>query len=254
MEMEIEFLGTGTSTGVPQIGCSCETCTSGDWRDKRLRASVVVRTQGKSILIDCGPDFRMQMLRASNTKLDALIITHTHYDHTGGIDDLRPYCYPNSFPVFARVEVLNDIRVRVPYCFGPNKYPGTPTFDLHEIASDPFEYEGIEIIPIEVMHTATLLINGYRIGDFAYITDAKTIDDSQLKKLKGVKVMVVNALRLSPHNSHFSLDDALKFVEKVNPERAYLTHMSHQMPPMKKAEKMLPTNVKFAYDGFIIQV
>ena len=174
--IEIEFLGTGTYTGVPVVGCQCPVCKSTDARDSRMRSSALIRTEGKTILIDCGPDFRMQMLRATDYHLDAMIATHVHYDHVGGVDDLRPYCHHlGYFPIYARSEVLKDLRMKMPYSFGANPYPGAPRFQEHKVGDEPFCCEGVMVTPLPVWH-GKLLINGYRIGDLAYITDAKTID------------------------------------------------------------------------------
>ncbi|MGN0214560.1 MAG: MBL fold metallo-hydrolase [Muribaculaceae bacterium] len=253
--MEIEFLGTGTSTGVPQIGCGCEVCRSRDPRDKRFRASAIVRTHGKAILIDCGPDFRSQILNASNHHLDALIVTHTHYDHVGGVDDLRPYCYHRTprFPIYARREVLTDLYRKMPYSFSDNPYPGAPIFDTFEIDAEPFECCGIKVVPLPVWH-GNLLINGYRMGDLAYITDAKFIPEQTLELIKGVKVLVVNALRYEEHASHMSVDAALHVVGLVKPKRAYFTHMCHQIGLHSVVNRRLPDGVELAYDGEIVKI
>ena len=252
--MELEFLGTGTSVGVPQIGCNCEVCTSHDKHDKRLRASVIVRTRGKSILIDCGPDFRTQILRATDHRLDALIITHTHYDHTGGIDDLRPYCHRDPrFPLYARAEVLRDLYSRMSYSFSEHPYPGAPVFDTYEIADKPFDCLGIKVTPLPVYH-GKLLINGYRIGDLAYITDAKYIPEETLALMRGVKVLVLNALRYSEHASHLTVDAALHIVNLVKPQRTYITHMCHQIGLHNEVNRRLPHGVELAHDGQIIRV
>lgn len=252
--MEVEFLGTGTSVGVPMIGCNCEVCKSEDRYDKRLRASVIVRTRGKSILIDCGPDFRTQILRATDQRIDALLMTHTHYDHTGGVDDLRPYCYRTPrFPIYARADVLGDLYKRMSYSFSKNPYPGAPVFDTFEIASEPFVCCGINVIPLPVWH-GKLLINGYRIGDLAYVTDAKYIPEETLNCMRGVKVLVVNALRYDEHQSHMSVRAALHIVGEVKPERAYFTHMSHQIGLHREVNKRLPKGVQLAYDGQIVKL
>lgn len=253
--MELIFLGTGTSTGVPQLMCDCETCLSVDTRDKRLRASALVKTGGLNLLIDCGPDFRAQLLALGGLQpLDALLITHSHYDHVGGVDDLRPYCSADGFPVYCRSDVAADLRARVPYCFAVNPYPGVPHYEMHEIdPSRPFYIGGTEIIPLPVSHYK-LEIVGYRIGRLAYITDAKLIPPSTVELVKGVDTLVVNALRHQPHISHFSLDDALAFIRDVSPRVAYLTHLSHQMGRYADVEPILPQGVHIAYDGLVIDI
>lgn len=251
--MTIEFLGTGTSSGVPQIGCNCAVCSSKNPKDKRLRASALVAVNGINLLIDCGPDFREQILRASSKNIDALLVTHSHYDHVGGVDDLRPYCAKGAFPIYARCDVLTDLRNRLPYCFKEHPYPGVPKFELHEIGEEPFEVGGIMVEPLPVMH-AKLPINGYRIGDMAYITDAKTISDHTLAKITGIDTLIVNSLRIKPHMSHMSLEETLSVIEKVKPRIAYLIHMSHDMGLHDKVSVQLPENVFLAYDGLTITV
>ena len=249
--MKIEFLGTGTSTGVPQIGCKCPVCTSTDPRDNRLRCSVVVETNGMRILIDCGPDFRTQILRASSTRLDALLVTHEHFDHVGGLDDLRPYCYPNPFPVFARPDVIAALKSRIPYCFGDHRYPGVPTFDLHEVHNEPFSFNGLEITPISVWH-GKIPIVGYRIKDFAYITDCKTIDAPELDKLRGVRTLVINALRYEEHPSHQSVAQALEIVRAISPTRTFLTHLAHRIGTHTQVCAALPPTVTLAHDTLVV--
>lgn len=251
--LEIEFLGTGTSTGVPSIGCNCEVCRSKDPKDNRLRASAVVRYKGLSILIDCGPDFRQQILRASSDKLDALLLTHIHYDHVGGIDDLRPYSFKRTFPIYARAEVNSQLRINLPYCFCKNPYPGVPRLELVDIATAPFMIGGVEVTPIPVMHDK-LLINGYRIGPLAYITDCSYISQEEIQKLKGIQLLVINALRHKPHHSHMSVEQALGVVEQISPHIAYFTHMSHEAGLHALAEALLPECVHFAYDTLIVRI
>lgn len=253
--MEVIFLGTGTSTGVPQIGCHCAACTSHDPRDKRLRASVLIRTdRGNNILIDCGPDFREQMLRLDSPPLSALLITHSHYDHVGGIDDLRPYCADGPFPVWCRADVERDLRARVPYCFAEHLYPGVPTYNIHTVHDDkPFSVFGDTVIPLPVMH-AHLHIVGYRIGDFAYITDCKTISDSTIALIRGVDTLVINALRHEEHMSHLNLQQALGVIKAIGPRATYLTHLAHQMGPQAEVEPTLPPGVHIAFDGLTIRV
>ena len=246
--MEILFLGTGTSTGVPQIGCHCRVCTSSDPRDMRFRASALVKVQGKNLLIDCGPDFRSQILTVDNPHIDAVLVTHSHYDHVGGFDDLRPFCADKALPVYARGDVLTDLRNRIPYCFLAHRYPGVPTFNLHEIHSEPFICEEIEIEPLPVWHYK-LPIVGYRIGNMAYITDAKTIDDATIKRIEGIDTLIINSLRIEPHMSHMSLSETLAVIECVKPRQSFLIHMSHQMGLHSEVQDMLPAGVHLAYHG-----
>lgn len=253
--MEVTFLGTGTSQGVPIITCNCEVCQSLDYHDKRLRSSIHISVQGKSLVIDSGPDFRQQMLRERIQKLDALIFTHEHKDHTAGMDDVRSFNYSQNMdmPVYADVRVINQLKQEFAYVFATKKYPGVPTVEVHEITNTPFSIDGIELTPIEVMHYK-LPVFGYRINDFAYITDAKTIDKKELKKLKGVKTLVINALQEQEHISHFTLEEALEMIKEINPETAYLTHISHRLGFHKQVQKKLPKNVFLAYDGLKIHL
>lgn len=250
--MQITFLGTGTSTGIPQIGCTCPVCTSTDPKDNRLRTSAVVSVNGKNILIDCGPDFRQQVLRAGIGRIDAVLITHIHYDHTGGIDDLRPFGGKHTLPIYLEPSVAEGIRTRLPYCFGDHLYPGVPNIRLQEIGIEPFTIENIEVTPIRVMHYK-LPILGYRIGGLVYITDALTIPDEEYAKMKQVDVLVINALRKQPHLSHQTLDEAMRVIERVQPREAYLVHMSHHMGLTAEVEKELPPHVHFAYDGLVVE-
>lgn len=252
--IRIRVLGSGTSKGVPEVGCHCDVCDSSDPRDKRLRASVLVRTHGMELMIDTSPDFREQALRADMSHLDAVLLTHTHFDHVGGIDDLRPLMIFKPMPVYLRPDVATDLRRRLDYCFREHPYPGVPKFDLHEITSDrPFHIRGLEIQPIEVMH-GKLPILGYRIGSFAYVTDAKTIDSEEKEKLYGLDALIVNALRKTDHFAHFTLEEALKLIAEVKPRRAYLTHISHELGKAADIEKELPDNVFLAYDGLEIEI
>ena len=258
--MELTFLGTGTSTGVPQLRCGCEVCRSTDPRDRRLRTSALVETGGKRILIDCGPDFREQMLRhgvrSVDDRLDALLLTHQHYDHVGGIDDLRPYCYgiEPGFPIYCQGDVVRDLRARLPYCFSEHPYPGVPRIDLHEIkAGIPFQAAGVEVLPVGVNHYL-LDILGFRIGALGYVTDAKKIPDATVEALKGVDTLVINALRHTEHLSHLSLEEALEMVRRIGPRVAYLTHISHQLGLHAEVGPALPEGVRLAYDGLKIKI
>lgn len=252
--LEIEFLGTGTSTGVPVMRCHCPVCMSDDPRDKRLRTSAIVRYQGARLLIDCGPDFRTQMLRASDDNLDAVLLTHIHFDHVAGLDDLRAYCFEKPVPLYARADVLMNLHKRIPYCFAENPYPGVPQFEEHVIEDDKsFLVEGVRVEPIPVQHYK-LSILGFRIGPLAYITDAKTIEDDVVDSLKGIPLLVINSLRQGQHISHMCLDETLAIIERIKPGRALLIHMSDRMGLHADSPKFLPQGVELAYDGQIVKV
>lgn len=260
--MKLIFLGTGTSTGIPQLRCGCAACTSSDPRDRRLRASVLLEKDDRRILVDCGPDFREQMLRhgrrSPDDRLDCLLLTHQHYDHVGGIDDLRPYCYrdrePYEFPVYCQKDVACDLRQRMPYSFKEHPYPGVPRFDLREIRPyQSFSASGIEVLPLEVNHYL-LEILGFRIGNLGYITDAKMVPERTVNLLEGVDTLVINALRRKPHISHITLDEALALVARIKPRVAYLTHISHDMGLHARVSEILPENVFLAYDDLEIDI
>ena len=256
--MKLTFLGTGTSTGIPQINCNCETCRSTDQRDKRLRASAVLTLEdNRQILIDCGPDFRQQALAHPMTNLRAALLTHTHYDHVGGLDDLRPFCanFETGFPLYARADVITDQRNRMPYSFASHLYPGVPVFETHEILPyKSFTVDGdIEVMPLEVMHYK-LPILGFKIRNFAYITDCKTLPEETLQYLIGIDTLVLNALRHEEHLSHLNLIQALEIINKIKPRRAYLTHLSHQMGQHREVSKTLPENVEIAVDNLTIRI
>lgn len=251
--MRVRFLGTGTSTGVPEIGCQCDICKSTDKRDQRLRASVMVYTQGKSILIDCGPDFRQQMLHTEFLPIDALLITHEHYDHVGGIDDLRPFCKFGDIEIYAEGYVAEALRARIPYCFTEDRYPGIPSIALNRVDTEPFSIGEVEIIPIRLIH-GILPILGYRIGNFAYLTDLKTIPDEEYHKLEGLDVLVMNALRIKEHVSHQSLAQALEKIKRIAPKKTYLTHMNHHLGLHAEVEKILLENVFLSFDGLELDI
>jgi phosphoribosyl 1,2-cyclic phosphate phosphodiesterase len=252
--LKVTFLGTGTSQGIPIIGSEHPVCLSDDPKDKRLRVSVLLEWGKFKYVIDCGPDFRYQMLRANCSRLDGIVFTHEHSDHVAGLDDIRPlYFKQGDFPIYAHKRVLTALHQRFDYIFSKNKYPGVPTIVEHEIENSSFKLGDIEVIPIKVWHHK-LQVFGYRFNDFAYITDAKTVDKSEIEKLKGVKVLVVNALRIEPHLSHFNLEEALDFISLVKPERAYLTHISHLMGFHKEVQVSLPDNIFLAYDNLQISI
>lgn len=290
--MKITILGSGTSCGVPQIGCPCEVCTSTDARDKRLRCSSLVEVNGKRILIDCGPDFREQMLRIDFQPLDAVLITHEHYDHVGGLDDLRPYSVFGDVDVYSEKFCADHLVERIPYCFTPKdkRYPGVPALNLIHIEphvpfvvgeneSEPMKSDYLEdvvrekrdmilekmqrqkeegertdvtILPIRVMH-GRLPIVGFRIENFAYISDMKTIPDEEFEYLKGVEYLIVNGLRHEPHPSHQTIEEAIAFADKVGAKETWLIHMSHHIKPHEEESKLLPPHVHLAFDGEIIQ-
>ncbi|SRX73558.1 MBL fold metallo-hydrolase [Aequorivita antarctica] len=252
----VTFLGTGTSQGIPVIGSKHPVCLSTDPKDKRLRVSVLLRWGNFSYVIDCGPDFRQQMLRENVLKVDGILLTHEHSDHTAGLDDIRPFNFmQGNMPFYTHKRVFESLRERFAYIFATvNKYPGAPSIEEVEIDKDtPFIIGGKKVVPIEAMHD-TLPVLGFRVGDFTYLTDVKTISEEETEKVKGTKVLVINALKEEPHYSHFNLSEALDFVEKVKPEKTYFTHISHMMGFHEEVEKKLPNNVHLAYDTLTITI
>lgn len=250
--MKVTFLGTGTSTGVPEIGCHCPVCCSCDPRDRRLRTSVLVETGGKRILLDCGPDFRWQMLKHGIEHLDAVLLSHEHYDHVSGLDDLRPFVYRNELKIYAETNVVEAIHTRLPYAFREHPYPGVPQLDLQSIGLEAFEAAGIRVQPIRVMHGG-LPILGFRIGKMAYLTDLKTLPESSYEHLSGLDLLILDALRPdSRHFSHEGVDEALRQVERIGPKSTYLIHMSHRIGLHRVTEETLPQGVFLAYDGLTV--
>lgn len=248
--MKVTFLGTGTSCGVPVIGCNCEVCHSTDPHDHRLRCSILVETEQTRILVDIGPDFRQQILPHPFRRIDAILITHSHYDHVGGMDDIRPYCQFGEINVYADPIAREGMLQMLPYCFAEHRYPGVPAIGLHEVqAGKPLRFGNIDVMPFQVMH-GRLPILGYRFGKFAYITDMKTIADDQLPLLQGIDTLVVNALRFDkPHHSHQLVDDAVAFARRIQARRTLLTHMCHDIGLHSVVNQQLPAGIELAYDG-----
>jgi phosphoribosyl 1,2-cyclic phosphate phosphodiesterase len=254
--VKITFLGTGTSQGVPFIGCECKVCTSPDPRDNRLRTSVWIETADASVVIDSGPDFRQQMLRANVRRLDALLFTHGHKDHIAGMDDIRAYNYHDgkAMDVYATTETQETIKREFQYIFAEHTYPGIPQVKLHTISnSEPFEINGLHIIPIRVLHYKMEVL-GFRIGNFTYITDANHIDHSEIAKARGSKAFVLNALRHQQHPSHYTLSEAINMAGEVKADNSYFTHISHQLGTHSEIEKMLPAGMHLAYDGLVLEL
>jgi len=253
--MRITILGTGTSCGVPVIGCPCEVCQSSDTKDKRLRCSIMVETPLTRLLVDIGPDFRQQILPHLFRRIDGILITHSHYDHVGGMDDIRPYCQFGKINVYADPIAREGMLQMLPYCFAEHRYPGVPAIGLHEIhAGEALRIGDIDILPVRVMH-GKLPILGYRFGSFAYITDMKSIDDDQLPLLAGVETLLVNALRFDrPHHSHQLVDDAVAFARRIGARRTLLTHVCHDIGLHEQVNRQLPQGVELAYDGQIIDI
>ena len=253
----ITFLGTGTSQGIPMIGCACEVCTSGDPRDNRLRCSALIRYEGKTFLIDAGPDFRQQMLREKVTHLDAILLTHHHKDHTGGLDDVRSFNYleHRSFPIYCEAPVLESLRKEYYYVFAEKPYPGAPEMDIHLITSLPFAIDGVPVMPIRAMHYK-LPILGFRFGTCAYVTDANYIPESEFDKLQGLDIFVLNTVKRGRHISHYALEEAIEVCRRVGARQSYLTHLSHMLPRhalLTEELSSLPFSLQPAYDGLTVR-
>ncbi|MGB3850130.1 MAG: MBL fold metallo-hydrolase [Tunicatimonas sp.] len=253
--MKITFLGTGTSQGVPVIGCTCPVCQSLDFRDRRLRTSVHLEVDGQSLIIDSGPDFRQQVLANHITQLDGLLFTHQHKDHVAGMDDVRSFNFlqKKAMPIYARAAVVEQLEQEFAYVFAKDKYPGVPQIEVHLIENEAFKAQGVPVTPIEVMHYK-LPVFGFRVRDFTYITDAKTISAAEKEKIRGTRVLVLNALQHRQHISHLTLEEALELVTELQPEQTYLTHISHNLGLHREVESALPDNVALAYDGLTIHL
>ena len=254
MTTKLTFLGTGTSQGVPMIGCGCEVCLSKDPRDQRLRSSVLVEHEGLTILVDAGPDFRQQMLRAGVSHLDAIILTHNHKDHTGGLDDIRAFNYleKKASQIYCEKYVEDSLRMEYSYAFEKIKYPGAPEWDVHIIDEKPFSINGVEIIPIRGMHYK-LPVLGFRFGNIAYCTDMNHIPEEEFSKLTGLDHFIINTVRYGKHISHFSLEEAVTVAQKVGAKHSWLTHLSHQLPCYTALAAELPEGILPAYDGLTIE-
>jgi phosphoribosyl 1,2-cyclic phosphate phosphodiesterase len=252
--LKITILGSGTSQGVPVIGCGCRVCRSDDPHDKRLRTSVLVEDGDKMVVIDTGPDFRQQMLSAGVNRLDAILYTHEHRDHVAGLDDIRSFNFIQQKPmdIYAEERVIRSLKKEFAYIFAEKKYPGIPQVNLHPMTHEPFKINGLMIIPVRAMHYR-LPVYGFRIGDFGYLTDANFIPEEEKEKFYGVKYFVVNALRKEKHISHFTLNQAVSLINELSPRRGYLTHLSHQMGLHAEIEHELPPHIRLAYDGLTIE-
>jgi phosphoribosyl 1,2-cyclic phosphate phosphodiesterase len=253
--LKVTFLGTGTSQGVPVIACDCEVCTSLSAYDKRLRSSILVSSDGTTLVIDSGPDFRYQMLRHQIQHLDAVVFTHEHKDHIAGMDDIRAFNYKqqSAMEVYATEQVQHALKREFYYVFSDFKYPGVPLVNLNTIHDEAFMVGDIELLPIEVMHYK-LPVKGFRIKDFTYLTDAKTVSEEEIAKIKGSKILVINALQKERHISHFTLDEAIAFAELIGAEETYFTHISHKLGLHDEVSLGLPKGIKLAYDGLSINI
>lgn len=255
-QLRVTVLGTGTSQGIPVIGCNCPVCQSPAPEDKRLRTAIAVQWRDLRLVVDIGPDFRQQMLRHHIDDVDAVLLTHEHNDHVNGLDEIRPinFLRRKNVPIYAQKRVLGEVRKRFPYVFdSASQYPGRPRVEMHEIDKTPFALGDCLIRPVQVMH-GSLPILGFRFGDFCYITDMKTIAEEEMQKLHKLEVLILNALHRKPHFSHLNLDEALAMVERIKPGKAFLTHISHYMGRHDEVEAGLPANVHLAYDGMTLSL
>lgn len=253
--LKITFLGTGTSSGVPMIACSCHVCTSPDKKDKRLRSSIMVESASTRFVVDTTPDFRYQMLRENVKHLDAVLFTHPHKDHIAGLDDVRAFNFFQEQPmqIFANQMTIDGLMREFAYAFADKKYPGVPNLELNSIALDPFRIGDIPIMPVQVWHLK-MPVFGFRFGKFTYITDANRIDENEREKIRGSEVLVVNALRREKHISHYTLDEAVQLVQELGIPKAYFTHISHQLGRHEEIETMLPEGIHLGYDGLVVEV
>jgi len=251
----VTFLGTGTSQGVPVIACNCEVCTSDNRHDKRLRTSIMIESEDNVVVIDSGPDFRYQMLREHVQHLDAIVFTHEHKDHVAGMDDIRAFNYKQqaAIDIYANLRVQTALKREFAYIFDAFKYPGIPQVNIHTIDLEPFDIGSIHFIPVEVMHYK-LPVLGFRINDFTYITDAKTVSETEKEKIRGTKILVINALQTQSHISHFTLDEAIAFSREVNAGKTYLTHISHRLGKHHIVSQQLPQGIEMAYDGLKLSI
>ena len=253
--MKVTFLGTGTSQGIPVIGCQCCVCQSEDFHDKRLRSSVLINYKGQQFVIDTGPDFRQQMLREKVNHLDFVLITHGHKDHIAGLDDIRAFNHiqHQAIDIYADKMTCDAITREFHYVFSQNRYPGIPELNMHPVGDEPFEVNDILIEPIHLLHYK-LPILGFRIDKLAYITDASFIEGKELEKLENIDVLIINALRIEKHYSHFNLEEAMEIARRVKPKRTYFTHIGHLMGLYKECQSQLPTNMELAYDGLVVEL
>ncbi|WP_017259018.1 MBL fold metallo-hydrolase [Pedobacter arcticus] len=253
--MRVTFLGTGTSQGVPVIACNCEVCQSADFRDKRLRSSILIESDEKTVIIDTGPDFRQQMLRGNVQHLDAVVFTHEHKDHIAGLDDVRAFNFKQkgAMDIYATIAVEEGLKREFHYIFADFKYPGIPLLNIHRIGNERFSVGDIEFQPIEVVHFKMPVL-GFRIKDFTYITDAKTVNEAEQEKIKGTKILVLNALQREEHISHFTLTEAIAFAQKIGAEQTYFTHISHRLGKFEDVSRELPENISLAYDGLKLDI